>query len=262
MAARICICDDDPMIAEVLGRHLSAAGLEVQEPLSSVEQAMGWLSVDPPDLLLLDLNMPAGGGLDLLGWLKAQRHLDRMDVLMLTGEDDLWFIDRARRLGARGYLTKPVDAAALVARVRRLLENRRVAWMDDHTALTLPGEPHPAPACADPGGGQAALERLSPTAAGMARTYGEPVVVGLLRSLAEQLARMDDVAEGAADPGRTAHAIRGAAASLGFEAVADACAALEAACRTGVGVDPLLRRAADACARTRREITTCLDLGP
>ena len=147
MAARICICDDDPVVSELLQRELSAAGFDVQEPLSGVEQAMGWLELDAPDVLILDLNMPVGGGLDLLAWLGARRLLDRMRVLMLTGEADSFYIDRARQLGASGYLTKPVQPGHVTAKVRRLLGDPGVRWIDDYTTLSAPQK---APATAAP----------------------------------------------------------------------------------------------------------------
>ena len=257
---RIGICDDDPVAAGRLGGHLCAAGFEVQEPLSSVGQAMGWLSVDPPDVLLLDLDLPAGGGLDLLGWLRAQRLLDRVQVLVLTGGDDAGSLDRARQLGARGGLAKPVEGARLVAEVRRLLAEPPGAWIGDPAP--------PAAADASPRAGEDArprapadgLERLNPVVAELSRTFGRETVARLLRSLLDQLARMEEAARGRADPQDAAHATRGAAANLGFEAVSDACGELEAAVRAGADLAPARRRTAEACARVREAIADGLSL--
>ena len=64
---------------------------------------MALLSAAPPDVLLLDLNMPTGGGLEVLDFLRGRGLLATVQVLMLTGEDDVYFIDRARSLWASGY---------------------------------------------------------------------------------------------------------------------------------------------------------------
>ena len=376
MSARICICDDDPVVGELLQTELTTAGFDVQEPLSGAEQAMGWLEIEPPDVLILDLNMPVGGGLDLLDWLGARRMLDRTRVLMLTSEADTFFIDRARQLGASGYLTKPVRPGGVTAKVRRLLGDPGIRWIDDYTTLSAPTSA-PAPVAASPrahilsvedvactqqlvglfldGGGYAvdhassgfealaataarrydlilmdlrlpdidglevvrrirraegarrtpivavsadalpehvrtarlagvdahlakpftsaalraavdahltsappSLDRLNPTVAEMARTYGEPAVRSLLQSLLVQLDRFPAAPAPPAELAHSAHAARGAAASMGFEAIASACDELERSCRDGAAFDQPFRRAAEACDRGRRDITACL----
>ncbi len=247
MSARICICDDDPVVAELLQRELEAAGFDVQEPLSGVEQAMGWLELDPPDVLILDLNMPVGGGLDLLGWLSGRRMLDRTRVLMLTGEAEPFFIDRARQLGASGYLIKPVQPGRVTAKVRRLLVDPGVRWIDDYTTLSAP-QPSSGPA----------LDGLNPTVAELARTYGEPAVRSLLQALLTQLERFPAAPDRPADLAGSAHAARGAAASMGFEAIAAACGDLERSARAGAPTELCFRRAAEACDHGRRDISAFL----
>ncbi len=373
MAARICICDDDPVVGDLINAELRAGGFDVQEPLSSPEQAMGWLALDPPDILILDLNMPVGGGLDLLAWLNGEGLLHRTRVLMLTGEAEAWYIDRARQLGASGYLVKPVKPGRIAAKVRRLLDDPGVRWIDDFTTLSAPEPVAPAPprprilsvedvACnqqlvrlfldesgfavdqaasgaealaaaaarrydlilmdlrlPDLGGLEvvrrlrraeatqhtpivalsadalpehvsqarqagvdahlakpftsAALraaveshlaaavspwERLNPVVADMARTYGDPAVRSLLSSFLNQLDQMPSTPAPASELEHRAHAAKGAAASLGFQTVAAACDALEHSCRTGAAPDAPHRRAAEACARVRRDIQACL----
>ena len=121
MTARICICDDDVVTGALLSLDLRAAGFEVDEPLTSVEAAVGCFAVSAPELLLLDLNMPGGGGLELLGYLQVRGLLATTRVVMLTSETDTYFLNRAKRLGAVGYLVKPVDSEHLASRVNRAL---------------------------------------------------------------------------------------------------------------------------------------------
>jgi HPt (histidine-containing phosphotransfer) domain-containing protein len=134
----------------------------------------------------------------------------------------------------------------------------RLAGVDAHlakpfTSATLRAavEAHLAPA-------PPTLDALNPVVAGMARTYGEPAVRSLLQSLLAQLDRFPGSAIARAELAHRAHAARGAAASMGFGAIASACGELERSCRDGDVVDQPFRRAAEACDRGRRDIEACL----
>jgi two-component system, cell cycle response regulator len=140
MTTRVCVCDDDLLITALLTEVLKAAGFVMEEALSSPAEAITWLTRHTPDVLLLDLNMPSGGGLEVLEHLAALGKLDHMRVLMLTGEDELYFVERAKRLGASGYLTKPIRPRDLIARIRRVTGDAAVRWVDDYATVTAPAE--------------------------------------------------------------------------------------------------------------------------
>lgn len=136
MVPRICICDDDPVVSEMLSLDLRAAGLPVSDVLTGVAQAREMLPVMRPDILLLDLHMGDGGGLEVLTFLREEGLDEATRVIVLTGEDDAYFIDEAKCLGASGYLVKPVRAADLSAKVRRLAEDASVRWIDDFSVVS------------------------------------------------------------------------------------------------------------------------------
>jgi DNA-binding response OmpR family regulator len=73
-----------------------------------------------PLLLLLDLNLPDVQGVDILARVKADDHLKRMPVVVLTTTDDKVEIDRCYDLGCNVYITKPVDYEAFAGAIRQL----------------------------------------------------------------------------------------------------------------------------------------------
>ena len=119
---RILVVDDEPQIAEVLVAYLEREGLAV-EVCASVAEALKALARFAPDVLVLDVTLPDGSGLDVLRAASAPE--TRVPTIMLTarGEES----DRVvgLELGADDYVTKPFSPRELVARVRSLL--RRTA---------------------------------------------------------------------------------------------------------------------------------------
>ena len=62
-----------------------------------------------PDLLLLDLKMPKTDGFDVLQWVRTQRGLSSLRVVVLTSSDQIKDVNRAYELGANSFITKPVS---------------------------------------------------------------------------------------------------------------------------------------------------------
>ncbi|GAB4023077.1 response regulator [Spirosoma koreense] len=79
-----------------------------------------------PDLILLDLNMPVIDGFEVLKHLKNSPHYQHIPVVILTTSSDEQDINRAYRLGANTFLTKPIDHKALVD----LAEQVRLYWFN------------------------------------------------------------------------------------------------------------------------------------
>ena len=116
----ILVVDDDPVVRRLIAACLEKAGYRVAQ----AEDATGlraWLTAEPPDLVVLDLNLPDGDGLSLARELRARSDLG---IIMVTerGAPD----DRALgiEVGADDYLPKPVYPRELLARVRSVLERR------------------------------------------------------------------------------------------------------------------------------------------
>jgi DNA-binding response OmpR family regulator len=119
---RVLVVDDEPQITDVLKTYLEREGMVV-EVCASVGDALPALERFAPDLLVLDITLPDGSGLDVLR--AASSSSARIPTIMLTAR-----VEEADRvvgleLGADDYVTKPFSPRELVARVRALL--RRAA---------------------------------------------------------------------------------------------------------------------------------------
>jgi putative two-component system response regulator len=125
---RVLVVDDDPILAGVVRQLLSAEGHEVVVALNGA-QALNQVRAEPPDLVMLDLNMPGVGGLEVCHQLKSDPGTRLIPILVLTGSDPMDARLGAWEAGADEYLCKPVRAGELVARCRSLL--RLKAALDD-----------------------------------------------------------------------------------------------------------------------------------
>jgi DNA-binding response OmpR family regulator len=115
---RILVVDDEPEITDVLKAYLEREGMVV-EVCASVAEALTALDGFAPDVLVLDITLPDGSGLDVLR--AASSSSARIPTIMLTARADEADRIVGLELGADDYVTKPFSPRELVARVRALL---------------------------------------------------------------------------------------------------------------------------------------------
>jgi two-component system phosphate regulon response regulator OmpR len=123
MTARLLLIDDDQRLTSMLGDYLSAAGFAVQAA-GSLAQGRALLAESSFDLLVLDLMLPDGDGLDFCRELRGEARTRRLPVLMLSARGEPTDRILGLELGADDYLAKPFEPRELQARVKALL--RRV----------------------------------------------------------------------------------------------------------------------------------------
>jgi DNA-binding NtrC family response regulator len=116
---RILIADDDAEIRSHLSEILKGAGYHVEEA-SSGQDAMDRAAAGVFDVILLDMLMPKGDGLEVLGYLK--KFTPRSRVIMLTAFATIENAVEAVKRGASHYLTKPFKKNDLLTAIRRVLE--------------------------------------------------------------------------------------------------------------------------------------------
>ncbi|MCO7248043.1 MULTISPECIES: response regulator [unclassified Halomonas] len=143
---RLIIVEDDPMIARSLDNALARLSNTV-DVFTLASKARTALRNDTFDLVLLDLGLPDGDGLELLKELRERG--DRTPVLILTARDGVDDRVHGLDLGADDYLAKPFSVAELEARVRALL--RRSQQRSDNRLKY-------GPLCLDPTAGVATLD--------------------------------------------------------------------------------------------------------
>jgi two-component system response regulator RegA len=112
----ILLVDDDVTLRERLGRALRERNYDVRTA-GSADEAMESVRADSPELAVLDLRMPGRNGLDLLREMREYDPSTR--ILVLTGYGSIATAVEATKLGAEGYLPKPVDADELLAAFAR-----------------------------------------------------------------------------------------------------------------------------------------------
>jgi class 3 adenylate cyclase/CheY-like chemotaxis protein len=119
-AQRILIADDQPINLDILQTRLAVHGYEILLAADG-EEALAVARGQQPDLILLDVMMPKMDGMEVCRLLKGDPGLPFMPIIMVTARADSHDIVAGLEAGADEYLTKPIDQAALVARVKSML---------------------------------------------------------------------------------------------------------------------------------------------
>ncbi|PSR15794.1 hypothetical protein C8255_21265 [filamentous cyanobacterium CCP3] len=122
---RVLAIDDDPTILAQLQRLLPRWGLDVV-PLDDPRQVWASLEASPPDLVLLDLDMPHLNGLELCQQLRQGDRWQTLPVLFLTACRDPATVYRLYQAGADDYLPKPILEPELINRLFQRLERSRL----------------------------------------------------------------------------------------------------------------------------------------
>ena len=124
-AIRVVIVDDHPIVRDGLRALFdSVADVEVAGEAADAEGALREVTVLRPDVLLLDVHMPGGTGLDVLT--RIRRASPDTHVLLLTMDDDAGTVLDAVRLGADGYLVKGASQAEIMRAVRAVHDGQMI----------------------------------------------------------------------------------------------------------------------------------------
>jgi DNA-binding NarL/FixJ family response regulator len=155
--ARIVLADDHTLVRDGLRRLIEAeADFNVVGEAANVAATIAEVAALRPDLLVLDVSMPGGGGLAALGEIREASPATR--ILVLTMHEDPTYLRIALGSGASGFLVKHAAGRELVAAIHAVLQGRTyvdplLAGVASHEVL----QPPPAQASQEAG-----PERLSP----------------------------------------------------------------------------------------------------
>ncbi|WP_432158098.1 response regulator [Streptomyces sp. bgisy153] len=115
---RTLVVDDDFRVGQIHANYVRRVeGFEVVGRAATVAEALATVRALRPDLLLLDVFLPDGSGLDVLRQLSQDQGEARPDALMITADHDMSSVRAAMKLGAVGYLVKPFGSADLTERL-------------------------------------------------------------------------------------------------------------------------------------------------
>jgi DNA-binding response OmpR family regulator len=120
LPARLLLVDDDTRLTNMVGDYLHAAGFEVSAA-ASLAAARSALAGGRFELLVLDLMLPDGDGLDFCRQLRGDPRWRHQPILMLSARGEPMDRILGLELGADDYLAKPFEARELLARVKALL---------------------------------------------------------------------------------------------------------------------------------------------
>jgi class 3 adenylate cyclase len=134
--ARILIVDDNETNRDILVTRLTQHGYELLQAADG-EEALAVAKREVPDLILLDIMMPKIDGIEVCRRLKADVSFPFMPIILVTAKGDSKDIVVGLEAGADEYLTKPVDQAALVARVRSMLRVKALHDQVQNQAVDL-----------------------------------------------------------------------------------------------------------------------------
>jgi signal transduction histidine kinase len=121
--ADILVVDDTPDNLRLLSTMLSEHGYKVRKVISG-QLALRVVSVAPPDLILLDINMPQMNGYEVCQQLKANPKTSEIPVIFISALDDVWDKVKAFDVGGVDYISKPFQGEEVLARIKHQLALR------------------------------------------------------------------------------------------------------------------------------------------
>jgi DNA-binding response OmpR family regulator len=134
---RVLIVEDEPDIAGLIKHALERGGEAEAEIVGSGDAALKVVSERPPDLIILDLNLPVLSGTEVCRILRGRADARHLPIIMLTARTSENDRVSGLELGADDYVTKPFSLRELIARVRAVL--RRVAPAEARPAAAYRG---------------------------------------------------------------------------------------------------------------------------
>jgi len=120
---KILIVDDERDIVKALTIRLRSCGYDT---IVAFDGAQGVFTAhkEKPNLIILDIRMPAGDGFSVAEKLKQSKRTHRIPIIFLTGSPEIHAEERAMEMGARFYIKKPYDPEELIDAVKRAMETK------------------------------------------------------------------------------------------------------------------------------------------
>lgn len=122
-APKILVIDDDRTFTTMIASLLQSAGYQTVLAFDAMQGFM-FAQREPPALVLLDLSMPAGGGMQVLERLRHSGKTQNVPVIIVTGTGGAKLEAEAKAKGVAAFVTKPVDPKGIVELVKQALESQ------------------------------------------------------------------------------------------------------------------------------------------
>ena len=119
--SKILIIEDEPDLTKVLRKRLLGQGFEVIAAADGY-QGVEFAHKEKPDLIILDLMLPAGDGLSVLKNIKMSARTRYIPVVVLTGMKDEEYKQKVTDEGVEAYLEKPYEPDVLITTIKNVLK--------------------------------------------------------------------------------------------------------------------------------------------
>jgi len=121
---KVLIADDDKIIDAAVSAAFRKKGWQTAVAYDAMQALMYAKQSPMPDIVLLDITMPGGSGLNTLERLKSSTLTQGIPVVVVSGSDDPEMPGKVKELGALGFVKKPVDPMALAEAVEKYFHDR------------------------------------------------------------------------------------------------------------------------------------------
>jgi two-component system, chemotaxis family, chemotaxis protein CheY len=128
MKKMVWIVDDDTNMRQATRLMFQVLGYEMREFSDGRDVTRVLLSGVSPDLLFLDLNMPEISGLDVLQFIRSRTDWKKMPILIMSSDSEDARVEQTMRMGADGYVFKPVTLEELEMAIGTAIEKRRLIY--------------------------------------------------------------------------------------------------------------------------------------
>ena len=118
---RILVADDDRLMSELVCAVVREAGHQPVPAFDAMQTLMFAIRPPLPGLIILDINMPGGTGLEALRKLKMSARTSPIPVIVLSGSNELGMPQQVKSLGADEFLAKPIIPEVLLLAIERVL---------------------------------------------------------------------------------------------------------------------------------------------
>lgn len=118
---KVLIIDDEQDLLQIMNERLRASGYEVATATDGVS-AISTALREKPDLILLDIGLPAGDGFTVIRRVKSLAPISLTPIIVITALDALANKERALEAGAKAFLQKPIDTDELLCAIEKALQ--------------------------------------------------------------------------------------------------------------------------------------------
>lgn len=125
MTKTILIIDDNPDWVQMISMRLQREGYQVEVAFDAVNAVSQAIKLKP-DLILLDIMMPAGDGIGVLAKLRGNVNTFNIPVIALTVLSDEQTVEAMVELGVSGYFVKPADRSKLIEKIEEVLAEKSI----------------------------------------------------------------------------------------------------------------------------------------